>query len=311
MTDLRRKNVLVTNDDGVSAPGLQALVKELNRQCECNIYICGPFGERSGQSNAISLGKRIHTFEISVPGAVQAFAVDGTPADSVVVALRSPLLKTKDFDIVVSGINRGDNAGVHVVYSGTVGAAREASCAGYHALAFSIDNHSARSEEQYAIAARYACCIIREHLGMGVVERDLLKKVVLNVNIPGHDAVKGIHLCRQSRHSTTSDLAEFDGDEDFVENNSHKDRSIHMGDVTLRAFKYHNLRFLVDRSTDADHHLLTQGWCTVTPLDSLMDLPLSLEDATMKYNPDLISVIQELVRKSAAGISVDCEAVVR
>lgn len=305
-----KKRVLISNDDGVSAPGLQSLVKELNEHCICDIYVCGPFGERSAQSNAITLGKSIHTFEINVPGAVQAFAVDGTPADSIVVALRSPLLQTKDFDLVVSGINRGDNAGVHVVYSGTVGAAREASCAGYPALAFSIDNHAARSEEQYATASKYACSIIREHLGMLPVEREFLRKVVLNVNIPGNGPVKGIYLCRQGRHTSTSDLAEIDGDSDFVENNSHKDHSIHMGEVTIRAFKYHNLRFVVDKSPDSDHFLLTQGWCTVTPLDSLMDVPLSVEAATRKYNSDIVVVLQQLVRRAAAGISSDCQAVV-
>lgn len=310
MASMRRKNVLISNDDGVSAPGLQALVKELTRQCECNIYICGPFGERSGQSNAITLGKSIHAFEIQVPGTVQAFAVDGTPADSVVVAMRSPLMKTKDFDVVVSGINRGDNAGLHVVYSGTVGAAREACTAGYHALAFSIDNHSARSEEQYAIAARYACSIIREHLDLAPVKRELLRRIVLNVNVPGGDCVKGIYLCRQGRHTSTSDLAEIDGDMDFVENNSHKDGSIHMGSVTVRAFRYHNLRFVVDTSPDTDHFLMTQGYCTVTPLDSLMDVPLSQELAKKKYNPDLVAVVQELVKKSAARISGDCEAII-
>lgn len=310
MNSVRRKNVLVSNDDGVSAPGLQALVKELHRQCECNIYVCGPYGERSGQSNALSLGKSIHAFEINVPEAVQAFAVDGTPADSIIIALRSNLLERKDFDLIVSGINRGDNAGVHVVYSGTVGAAREASNAGYYALAFSIDNHSARSESQYAVAAQYACSIIREHLCMVPVERELLRRVVLNVNIPGSDDVRGIYLCRQSRHTTTSDMLEIDGDADFTAKNSHKDASIHMGDVTVRAFRYHNLRFVVDTSPDADHYLMSQGWCTVTPLDSLMDMPLSQREADMKYKPDLIAVIQQLVKMSAAGISSTCEAIV-
>lgn len=66
----------------------------------------------------------MHAFNISVEGATEAFAVDGTPADSVMLALNGPLLKNPSFDLVVSGINRGDNAGLHVIYSGTVGAAR-------------------------------------------------------------------------------------------------------------------------------------------------------------------------------------------
>lgn len=308
--DGERKKVLICNDDGVSAPGLQALVKGINRECICDIYICGPFGERSAQSNAISLGKTIHAFEISVEGSIEAFAVDGTPADSIVVATRSSLMSTKDFDLVVSGINRGDNVGSHVVYSGTVGAAREANFAGYPAIAFSIDDHSARSEEQYNMAVLYACGIIRGYLAMGAVEKEMLKKVVLNVNVPGGNSIKGIHLCRQGRHNSTSDMVEVDGDINYVEKNSHKDQSIHMGDVTIRGYKYQNLKVEFDKTPGTDHFLLSQGWCTVTALDSFMDIPISPEDVDGRYNPDLVATIRELVRRSASAISSDCIAIV-
>ena len=103
----------------------------------------------------------LHVFEIPIDGAVEAFAVDGTPADSVGVALKSSLLRTRDFDLVVSGINRGDNVGLHVLYSGTVGAAREATCRGYPAIAFSLASHRARSEEDYAQAAGCAVAFIK------------------------------------------------------------------------------------------------------------------------------------------------------
>eukprot|EP00955_Chlamydomonas_euryale_P026338 278335-Chlamydomonas_euryale.AAC.4 len=98
------------------------------------------------QSHAITLGRYLSAFPSehmldACPGVVEAWAVDGTPADSVMLGLHSNCLKTRNFDLMVSGINRGDNCGRHVIYSGTVAAAREASCTGLPAMAFSLDNH--------------------------------------------------------------------------------------------------------------------------------------------------------------------------
>lgn len=107
------------------------------------------------------MGKKLHVFRIDVDGSEEAYAVDGTPADTVCVGLRSDLFPTKKFSLVVSGINRGDNAGYHIVYSGTVGAARQAAMDGLPALAFSLDDHSATTQEQYAAAAVYAVAMIK------------------------------------------------------------------------------------------------------------------------------------------------------
>lgn len=112
------------------------------------------------------VGKHLHAFSIDVPGSVEAYAVDGSPADSVIVALRSDLLSTRDFALIVSGINRGDNAGLHVIYSGTVGAAREGACSNYPALALSLDSHSARSKEQYEQAAQCSVAFIKVRCSM-------------------------------------------------------------------------------------------------------------------------------------------------
>lgn len=150
----RQARVLVSNDDGINAPGLRHLVKALSRVA--SVYVMAPSGERSASSHAITLGRYLSCFPADVPGTVEAFAVDGSPADSVMLALNSPVFKVCSsgacrrarllctstsaaatpptarqdvtFDLVASGINRGDNAGLHVIYSGTVGAAREAAC---------------------------------------------------------------------------------------------------------------------------------------------------------------------------------------
>lgn len=303
MEPVRRRKILISNDDGVSAPGLRALVKELNRQSLYDIYICGPFGERSAQSHAISIGKVLTTFEIQVEGAVEAFAVDGTPADSIHVALRSPVLSVRTFDLVISGINRGDNAGIHVIYSGTVGAAREAAHCGQAAMSFSLNNHAARSEEQYEAAAKFAASLVKEYLTAVDDGADEIHKVVLNVNVPGDSSsIQGLRLCRQGRHTTTSDLVEVDSESDYIELNSHKDTSIHMGNVTLKSFRHHQFWHVPDDTPGTDYHELSQGWVTLTPLDSLMDVPLSPSDIHARYSENLLEQIRSITRSVSKSL---------
>jgi hypothetical protein len=93
MPENGRPSVLVSNDDGIDAPGLRALVAALVESNICHIYVCAPSGERSAQSHAITLGRYMACTEHSIAGVEQAIGVDGTPADSVMLALHSPVLK--------------------------------------------------------------------------------------------------------------------------------------------------------------------------------------------------------------------------
>jgi hypothetical protein len=86
-----RPKILISNDDGVNAPGLRALVKALAASQIADVYVCAPAGERSATSHAITLGRYLSCYRCEVPGAVEAFAVDGTPADSVMLALNGPV----------------------------------------------------------------------------------------------------------------------------------------------------------------------------------------------------------------------------
>lgn len=96
-----KPRILVSNDDGVSAPGLRALAKALSAESSAlDFSVVGPYGERSAQSHCITIGKHLHAFEISVDGATEAYAVDGTPADSVMIALHGPVLQNRHFDLV-------------------------------------------------------------------------------------------------------------------------------------------------------------------------------------------------------------------
>jgi len=104
----------------------------------------------------------LEAWDIPIEGTVAAYAVDGTPADSVMLALNSDVIPgSPSFDLVIAGINRGDNAGLHVIYSGTVGAAREAACKGIKALSLSLDFYRAKTPEEYAVAAELTVPIVK------------------------------------------------------------------------------------------------------------------------------------------------------
>lgn len=91
-----RPHVLISNDDGVNAPGLVALAARLREEDFCDFTVCGPSGERSAQSHSINIHKPLHAFPIPVRGAREAWAVDGTPADSVMLALYGSLLQVNN-----------------------------------------------------------------------------------------------------------------------------------------------------------------------------------------------------------------------
>jgi len=131
--------VLITNDDGIAAPGLWALAEEFNRTAE--VVVVAPDREQSGVGTSVSLHSplRVRSVRPVVPG-IETYAVEGTPADSVIIALRM-LLKDK-LDLVVSGINEGSNLGTDVLISGTVGAAFQAYFYGLPAIAVSVASFS-------------------------------------------------------------------------------------------------------------------------------------------------------------------------
>lgn len=311
--------ILISNDDGVAAPGLLALVDEL-RNFRCEFSVCGPSGERSAQSHSITVGKHLHAFNIPVQGADEAYAVDGSPADSVMLALHSPLLRNPNFDLVVSGINRGDNCGLHVIYSGTVGAAREAACKDIPSLAFSLDNHQARAQEQYQIAARYAVAVIKATLGyfpepIGRPIREDLKGAVLNVNIPGFmdaSSILGFQLCSQGFHCSLPEFREVEADPHFGQSkddrNSHAHKLI-MGEVNLRAFRNGAGYLREDRRPGTDSWSVTNGWIAVNPVGLISGLPLTLKEASDRFNPTVLSAAKAILTSAAAELGVKVETI--
>jgi len=182
--------ILVTNDDGYNAPGIQQLVAVARKYGD--VLLVGPVEGQSGMSHAVTLNEPIRLKKISKEPGLEVFACSGTPADCVKIALNQ-ILDVKP-DLLLSGINHGSNASVSLFYSGTVAAAREGCMNGIPSIAFSVDNHSINAD--FALALHYAGPVIREALMNGMPEITFL-----NINFPDipKEECKGIRVCRQTK----------------------------------------------------------------------------------------------------------------
>ncbi|HEY5191524.1 MAG TPA: 5'/3'-nucleotidase SurE, partial [Candidatus Deferrimicrobium sp.] len=181
------KRFLLTNDDGIYARGLLALYQELSRDAEC--LIVAPEVEQSAVGHAITISRPLMVRKARKNGGFLGYAVLGTPADCVKIGLGE--LAGEPVDLVVSGINRGANVGINVLYSGTVSAATEAAILGVPSLAISLDTHD--DEADYSAAARFA-----RKMASFILENPLTH-VALNVNVPAvpESEIKGVVVARQ------------------------------------------------------------------------------------------------------------------
>ncbi len=186
--------ILVSNDDGFNARGLQALMKAVEGLGE--VWLVAPEKEQSATSHSLSLHHplRIRKF------AERQFAVDGTPADCVYVAINH-LLRDERPALVVSGINHGPNLADDVIYSGTVAAAMEGSILNVPSIAFSL---AARKSHEFEPAAQFARSLIK-----AVLANPLPKRMLLNVNVPGGAGpFKHYEVTRLGRHTYGADVVE-------------------------------------------------------------------------------------------------------
>lgn len=183
----KRYHILVTNDDGVRAPGILAVAQALQTVGE--ITIVAPLENQSGTGHSISITDPIYADPVTLAGGLQAIALEATPATCVKVGVKA--LMTERPNLVVSGINRGLNMGMVTYVSGTVGAAREAALMGIPAVAASL----AVEETNYKPAAE----IVRQVVEL-VKKNGLEPGAMLSVNVPAGAAtdIKGIQLTRQS-----------------------------------------------------------------------------------------------------------------
>jgi 5'-nucleotidase len=232
--------LLLTNDDGINAPGLKALARELQKHHE--IIIAAPDSQRSASGHSITITRPIVVKEVKLDGIeCKAYSLDGTPADCTRIAV-DRLIDNK-VDMVVSGINRGLNLGTDVLYSGTVSAAVEAAIYRIPSIAVSMDIKE-EEEPDYSIAADYAAVILKK-----AAENNIGNDIVININVPliPKSEIKGIKVCRIGTR---------------LYENTYTD--------TILGDKYLSMEIkgnVIDMGNEeADTCYLKQGYVTVTPL---------------------------------------------
>jgi 5'-nucleotidase len=184
--------ILLTNDDGILAPGLQALWARLKGSATLDVV--APLTERSAVGHAITLSDPLRVETVRGPRGFSGLAVTGTPADCVKIAVRTALAEPPD--LVVSGINAGANVGTNVLYSGTVSAATEASFLGLPAIAVSVRGKPV----SYGPAAEFTARLVEL-----VATRGLPPGVSLNVNVPNLplSRIKGMKVTRMGGYKVT------------------------------------------------------------------------------------------------------------
>jgi 5'-nucleotidase len=185
------KHILVTNDDGVFAPGLFALVEEMRKLGR--VTVLAPDRNWSGGGHVKTLDRALRVREVRLADGTPAFASDGAPSDCVALATLGYF--KEPIDLVVSGINAGANLGHDVTYSGTVTAAMEAVIAGVPGVAVSLEvMDNLIGEVDYRPASLAAANVVRQ-----VIENGLSREILLNVNVPSlpADKIRGIALTRQ------------------------------------------------------------------------------------------------------------------
>jgi len=183
--------ILVTNDDGITAPGIRALVEVAKELGE--VVIVAPDAPQSGMGHAITISKpiRLHPNERVFEG-MESYECSGTPVDCVKLA-KHVILKDRTPAICLSGINHGSNASINIIYSGTLSAAMEASLEGIPSIGFSLLDYS--YDADFEACKPYVKQLIEWVLTNGLEEGSLL-----NVNIPDlpYDEIAGIRVCRQA-----------------------------------------------------------------------------------------------------------------
>lgn len=229
-------HILLTNDDGIRAPGIAAMFKELKKIGR--VTVLAPDGERSSISQAITLDHPLYLKNLQFIKGTKGFALSGTPADCVKFAL-AVLLKEDRPDIVVSGINRGGNDGCSVFYSGTVGAAREGALSALAAIAVSLNDWDS---QDYAHAAKIGAGVVKL-----VLRKGLPSGTFLNVNVPPGRS-KGIRWTSQCRIPIHGD---------FVRRKDPGGREYYW--MTGRPPATEKEKF-------SDSYLLARGFATVTPV---------------------------------------------
>ncbi|GHT87956.1 5'-nucleotidase SurE [Bacteroidia bacterium] len=187
MTENRKPLILITNDDGVQAKGINELMEGVRSLGE--IVVIAPDGARSGMSSAISSLNPVRLHLLKKEEDLTIYSCSGTPVDCIKLGINE-ILERKP-DLVLSGINHGSNSAICVIYSGTIGATLEGCILGIPSLGISLTDHS--PDADFTQAVKYAKSVARK-----ILENGLPKGTCLNLNVPDSPDVKGLKVCTQT-----------------------------------------------------------------------------------------------------------------
>ena len=188
---MKRPLILVTNDDGINAPGIRTLISVVKNIGD--VIVVAPDSPQSGMGHAITINSTLHSSKITPKNSeIIEYSCSGTPADCVKLAINE--LMPRKPDLCVSGINHGSNSSINVIYSGTMSAAIEAGIEGVPAIGFSLLDY--RWNADFSHSKDFIRKITLNALNNGIP-----KGVVLNVNIPAvkKSDIKGVKICRQAK----------------------------------------------------------------------------------------------------------------
>ncbi|MBJ7880773.1 5'/3'-nucleotidase SurE [Gelidibacter salicanalis] len=232
--------ILVTNDDGITAPGLRTLIEVMKTIGE--VVVVAPDSPQSAMGHAITINSTLYVEQVQIgTDDLKEYSCSGTPADCVKLAVKQILGRRPD--ICVSGINHGSNSSINVIYSGTMSAALEAGIEGIPAVGFSLCDYNWNADFE-------ACKTYVKTIVENVLEHSLPNGVVLNVNIPNlpKEDIKGMRVSRQAKANW---------EEEFDKRKNPQGR-----DYYWLTGKFVNL----DQGEDTDEWALDNGYVSVVPV---------------------------------------------
>lgn len=187
---MKKPLILISNDDGIESEGIRALWREVRKFAD--VIVTAPHAQQSAVGHSITVSSPIRVRKNLIDKNFYGYAVEGSPADSVKLAVRN-LLKGKKIDLLLSGINHGANTAINIIYSGTVSAATEGTILGIPSIAISLASYT---YNDFSVAAGFASKISKQ-----VLKNGLPKGTLLNVNVPAvkKREIKGVLVSRQGK----------------------------------------------------------------------------------------------------------------
>ncbi|MCE1164224.1 MAG: 5'/3'-nucleotidase SurE [Bacteroidetes bacterium] len=234
---MKKPLILICNDDGIGADGIKALTKEIKKFAE--VFVAAPHTQQSAVGHSITMADPIRVRKVMMFRDFYGYAVEGTPADSVKIAVHT-LLKERKIDLVISGINQGANTAINIIYSGTVSAATEGTILGLPSIAMSLTSYT---YTDFSVAAKFA-----SKLAKVVLKKGLPKGTLLNVNVPAIKNVKGAVVTMQGK-SNWDDSYE-----------------IRFDPANRKYFWLTGSMLKIDKTIEYDVKAVDEGYISVTPI---------------------------------------------